>query len=303
MENFEQLIDDFLMYLKLERGLTENTTVNYFYDLQKFFSYVGQEITDIEKIEEQHVRSFIYSLNELYSAQTQSRILSSLNTFYSYLLLENIVENNPIQFIEHPKVSRKLPVYLTLEEIEEVLDQINRNTYEGDRNYVILECLYSFGLRVSEVISLKLSDVFFEEGFIRVYGKGNKERLVPMAGQTSDLLKSYIKYTRPELVNDNHVTDVLFLNRRGKALTRAMIFTVVKNAARMSSIEKEISPHTFRHSFATHLLENGANLFAIQSMLGHESITTTEIYLHLEKSALKQVIDEFHPWSKTKKEA
>lgn len=303
MEKFEQLIDDFLMYLRLERGLTVNTTINYSFDLRKFFNYLHQEVDDVSKVDEQHVRSFVYSLGDTYSAQTQSRILSSLNTFFSYLLLENKVEHNPIQFIEHPKLTRKLPVYLSVEEIEEVLDQIDRNTYEGDRNYVILECLYSFGLRVSEVITLRMSNVFFEEGFIRVLGKGNKERLVPMAKQTSDLLKSYIKYTRPELVNDNHLTDVLFLNRRGKPLTRAMIFTVVKNAARQSGILKEISPHTFRHSFATHLLENGANLFAIQSMLGHESITTTEIYLHVEKSALRQVIEDFHPWSKPKKEA
>lgn len=303
MEKFEQIIEEFMMYLRLERGLSDNTSVSYSYDLQKFFSYIQEEISSITQVQEHHIREFVYFLGDRYSPQTQARILSSLNTFFSFLVLEKKIEHNPIQFVEHPKLDRKLPVYLTLEEIELLLDQIDRNTYEGDRNYVILDSLYSFGLRVSEVIALKLSDIFFEDGFIRVFGKGNRERLVPMAEQTQDLLKSYIKYTRPELVNDHHITDVLFLNRRGKPLTRAMIFTIVKNAAKMAGISKSVSPHTLRHSFATHLLENGANLFAIQAMLGHESITTTEIYLHVENSALRKVMEEFHPWSKIKKEA
>lgn len=303
MEKFEEITNDFLAYLKLERGLSENTLINYKYDLHKFLRFLAKEINEVNEIEEQHVRAFVYTLNDQYSPLTQSRILSSLSTFFSYLLLDEKIDANPMQFIEHPKTSRKLPVFLTLEEIELILDQIDRNTYEGDRNYVILDCLYSFGLRVSELTSLRMSDVFFDEGFIRIFGKGNKERLVPMAPQTKDLLISYIKYTRPELVNDNFPTDVLFLNRRGKPLTRAMIFTVVKNASRLTGITKEVSPHTFRHSFATHLLENGANLFAIQSMLGHESVTTTEIYVHVEKSALKKIIEDFHPWVKQQKEA
>lgn len=303
MENFYKLIEDFETYAKLERGLSINTVINYRYDLEKFYQFIKDDLTSINQVRDTTIREFIYSLDNKYSSKTQSRIISSLNTFFMYLLLEEIVSENPIRFIEHPKAEIKLPVYLTLSEIELIMDQIDRNTYEGDRNYVILEMLYSCGLRVSELTALRISDLFLEEDFIRVLGKGNKQRLVPIANQTKELIEDYIKYTRIELVNDNYVTDVLFLNRRGKPLTRAMIFTIVKNAARMSEVRKEVSPHTFRHSFATHLLENGANLFAIQAMLGHESITTTEIYTHIENSALKQVISEFHPWVKQKKEA
>lgn len=302
MENLYIPIEkDFLSYLKLERGLSDNTLVNYSYDLKKFFDFISQSDLHLADVKDDNIREFIYSLHTNYSAQTQSRILSTLNSFFTFLLLEEIVTENPLKFIEHPKMSRKLPTYLSVEEVELLLDNVDRNTYEGDRNYVILEVLYSCGLRVSEAISLKMSDLFFDEGFIRILGKGNKQRLVPIAHHTISLLKSYLKYTRPELVNDQYVTEALFLNRRGKPLTRAMIFTIVKQTSKLAGINKDVSPHTLRHSFATHMLENGADLFSIQAMLGHESITTTEIYLHIEKSSLKRVIEEFHPWVNNKK--
>lgn len=296
--NEANILDDFLDYLRLEKGLAPLTLENYSYDLMKFFDFLGEKISDWKSVDEESIRAFIYSLNENYSAQTQARILSSLNGFFKFLLLEKKIEHNPVRFIENPKLQKKLPEYLTVEEVELLLDQVDRNTNEGDRNYCILEVLYSCGLRVSELITLKISDIFKKEGFVRVLGKGNKERLVPIAEHTLDLIDYYLKSTRPELAKNHSPSDILFLNRRGKPLTRAMIFTIVKKNAQLAGIKKNVSPHTLRHSFATHLLENGANLFAIQTMLGHESIQTTEIYMHIEQESLKSTIENFHPWNK-----
>lgn len=296
--NEANILDDFLDYLRLEKGLAPLTLENYSYDLMKFFDFLGEKISDWKSVDEESIRAFIYSLNENYSAQTQARILSSLNGFFKFLLLEKKIEHNPVRFIENPKLQKKLPEYLTVEEVELLLDQVDRNTNEGDRNYCILEVLYSCGLRVSELITLKISDIFKKEGFVRVLGKGNKERLVPIAEHTLDLIDYYLKSTRPELAKNHSPSDILFLNRRGKPLTRAMIFTIVKKNAQLAGIKKNVSPHTLRHSFATHLLENGANLFAIQAMLGHESIQTTEIYMHIEQESLKSTIENFHPWNK-----
>lgn len=296
--NEANILDDFLDYLRLEKGLAPLTLENYSYDLMKFFDFLGEKISDWKSVDEESIRAFIYSLNENYSAQTQARILSSLNGFFKFLLLEKKIEHNPVRFIENPKLQKKLPEYLTVEEVELLLDQVDRNTNEGDRNYCILEVLYSCGLRVSELITLKISDIFKKEGFVRVLGKGNKERLIPIAEHTLDLIDYYLKSTRPELAKNHSPSDILFLNRRGKPLTRAMIFTIVKKNAQLAGIKKNVSPHTLRHSFATHLLENGANLFAIQAMLGHESIQTTEIYMHIEQESLKSTIENFHPWNK-----
>lgn len=293
----EKLIKDFSVYLRLERGLSENTLINYQLDIEKFFNFLAVEIQSIDQVGEEEVRAFIYSIGNFYSTATQARFLASLNSFFTYLQLEERIRHNPVKFIEHPKMERKLPVVLTLDEIYKIIDTIPDTTLEEQRNKVMLETLYSCGFRVSELISLKISDLFFDEGFVRVIGKGNKQRLVPIAPHTQEAIFYYLSELRGKMVNQLFSTDVLFLNRRGKPLTRAMIFILVKKYAQLAGITKEVSPHTFRHSFATHLLENGANLFAIQAMLGHESITTTEIYTHIEQSALKNVIENFHPWN------
>ncbi|WP_372473537.1 site-specific tyrosine recombinase/integron integrase [Capnocytophaga sp. ARDL2] len=293
----EKLIKDFSVYLRLERGLSENTLINYQLDIEKFLNFLAVEIQSIDQVGEEEVRAFIYSIGNFYSTATQARFLASLNSFFTYLQLEERIRHNPVKFIEHPKMERKLPVVLTLDEIYKIIDTIPDTTLEEQRNKVMLETLYSCGFRVSELISLKISDLFFDEGFVRVIGKGNKQRLVPIAPHTQEAIFYYLSELRGKMVNQLFSTDVLFLNRRGKPLTRAMIFILVKKYAQLAGITKEVSPHTFRHSFATHLLENGANLFAIQAMLGHESITTTEIYTHIEQSALKNVIENFHPWN------
>lgn len=294
MDNY---IDQFKYYLRLERGVAENTIVSYIYDLEKFQQFLGSG-THISKAQENDVRSFIYFVSEYLSAASQARIISSLNHFYSFLILQNILENNPVTFIELPKKVKKLPTVLTVEEVDLLLLMNDLNTNEGRRNCAMVETLYSCGLRVSELISLRLSDLYFEEGFIKVLGKGSKQRFVPIAPSAIEKIKLYIDMARSELKIKPEAEDILFLNRRGGQLTRAMIFTIIKKLTTLAGINKKISPHTLRHSFATHLLENGADLRAIQMMLGHESITTTEVYLHLDKQKLKSAVEKFHPWNK-----
>src|SRR5690606_34869166 len=293
MDNY---IEQFTIYLKLERGVAENTLINYLYDLEKFQQFLGDE-NDFLKVQETDIRNFIYFLADFLAPATQARILSSLNHFYSFLILQNLLDNNPVTFIELHNQAQKLPIVLSVHEIDLLLSCINFNTLEGVRNDAIIETMYSCGLRVSEVISLKLSDLFFDEGFIKVNGKGSKQRFVPIASSAIKKINHYVKNIRTQIKIKQEAEDVLFLNRRGAQLTRAMIFTILKDLAKLSGINKNISPHTLRHSFATHLLENGADLRSIQLMLGHESITTTEVYLHLDRQKLKQEVEKFHPWN------
>lgn len=290
-------IRNYKNYLKLERGLSENSILSYEQDVLKLFTYV-QSLTEAispEKITEEDIQYFLYSIADVVAPTTQSRIISGLKSFFDFLLLETYIEKSPMELIESPKTGRKLPDVLSVEEIDQLLSFIDLSTNEGSRNKVLLEMLYSCGLRVSELISLRLSDLFFEEGFIRIIGKGSKHRFVPIGMHTIQQVNTYITEIRNGMNVEFSSSDVLFLNRRGKKLTRAMIFTIIKNLVAASGIQKNISPHTFRHSFATHLLENGADIRAIQLMLGHESITTTEIYTHLSKEHLKTVLFEFHP--------
>lgn len=294
---WHQALSDFKNYLLLERGLAENSVFNYSLDIKKLINYL--EVNSIaispDKISEEILQQFIYEVAKVVNARSQSRIISGLKSFFIYLIFEGYRENNPMELIESPKIGRKLPDTLSLDEIDNLINAVDLSTKEGERNQAIIETLYGCGLRVSELIDLKLSDLFFNEGFIKVTGKGNKQRFVPIGDVTQQYISEYIRNSRTLVPLKKKASDVLFLNRRGNILTRAMIFTIVKNLAIAADLQKNISPHTFRHSFATHLLENGADLRAIQQMLGHESITTTEIYMHVDKSHLQKVITEFHP--------
>ena len=289
-------IEQFTYYLKLERGVAENTIINYLYDLEKFQQFLASDI-DIKNVQEPDVRNFIYFIADFLASSTQARILSSLNHFYNFLILQNVIENNPVTFIELPRQTRKLPVVLSVDEIDLLQSSINFGNEEGIRNDAIIETIYSCGLRVSELIGLKLSDLYFDEGFIKVLGKGSKQRFVPIASSAVKKINNYIIESRSKLKIKSEAEDILFLNRRGAQLTRAMIFTILKDLTKIAGLTKNVSPHTLRHSFATHLLENGADLRSIQLMLGHESITTTEVYLHLDKQKLKQEVEKFHPWN------
>ena len=292
MDNY---IEQFQYYLKLERGVAENTIVNYLYDLEKFQQFLGDEIS-FTAVQDQDIRAFIHFLSDFLAPATQARILASINHFYSFLVLQAVVSQNPVTFIELPKQSRKLPVVLSVEEIDLMQSFLTEKTPEEIRNKAIVETLYSCGLRVSELVDLKLSELYFNEGFIRVFGKGSKQRFVPIAPVAIEKINVYLKEVRPKWNIKPEAEDILFLNRRGAKLTRAMIFTIVKRLTAQAGISKTVSPHTLRHSFATHLLENGADLRSIQAMLGHESITTTEIYMHLDRQKLKEEVDKFHPW-------
>lgn len=290
-------LHDFEHFLKIERGLSDNTIASYSLDVQKLIRYLEQLDNAIAplKIDAETVQQFLYELAKSANARTQSRVISGLRSFFDYLLFENYRTDNPLEQIEAPKIGRKLPDTLSIQEIDRMVTAIDLSKPLGERNRAIIETLYSCGLRVSELTHLKLSDLYFEEDFIKVTGKGNKQRFVPIGNSTKKFINLYRQHSRSTLNINPLFMDTLFLNQRGKQLTRAMIFTIVKDLAQQAGIQKNISPHTFRHSFATHLLENGADLRAIQMMLGHESITTTEIYVHLDKSHLKDVINKFHP--------
>ena len=295
--NWEQAIQDYSNYLKLERGLSNNSISSYSLDIRKLVSYVHDLRLNInpDKIEIQTVQQFIYHSAKSINPRSQSRLISALRGFFDYLIFENYMTINPLELIESPKIGRKLPDTLSIEEIDTLISSIDLGTPQGERNRAIIETLYSCGLRVSELTNIKISDLFFEEGFIKVTGKGNKQRFVPIGSLTQKYIELYKDDVRPHVPIVEEHQDTLFLNRRGKQLTRAMIFTIVKQLTAKAGINKIISPHTFRHSFATHLLENGADLRAIQLMLGHESITTTEIYMHVDKSHLSKVINTYHP--------
>jgi|TARA_Y100000385_G_C13070441_1_gene628784 integrase/recombinase XerD len=295
--NWEQAIQDYSNYLKLERGLSNNSISSYSLDIRKLVSYIHDLRLNInpDKIEIQTVQQFIYHSAKSINPRSQSRLISALRGFFDYLIFENYMTINPLELIESPKIGRKLPDTLSIEEIDTLISSIDLGTPQGERNRAIIETLYSCGLRVSELTNIKISDLFFEEGFIKVTGKGNKQRFVPISSLTQKYIELYKDDVRPHVPIVEEHQDTLFLNRRGKQLTRAMIFTIVKQLTAKAGINKIISPHTFRHSFATHLLENGADLRAIQLMLGHESITTTEIYMHVDKSHLSKVINTYHP--------
>ncbi|HLT52487.1 MAG TPA: site-specific tyrosine recombinase XerD [Flavobacteriaceae bacterium] len=294
---WSQTLTDFKLYLKIERGLSKNSIENYALDVQKLIDYLEEHNTSISPIdiEKNQILEFVYTISKTVNPRSQSRIISGLRSFFGYLVFEDYRKDNPMDLIESPKIGRKLPDSLSVEEINKLIAAIDLSTPEGERNRAILETLYGCGLRVSELTNLKLSDLFFEEGFIKITGKGDKQRLVPIVSATQKYINLYRKEIRSHITVKPGHEDTLFLNRRGKQLTRAMIFTIIKNLCETIGLKKSISPHTFRHSFATHLLENGADLRAIQLMLGHESITTTEIYVHADRKHLKGVIDKFHP--------
>ncbi|MBT8210737.1 MAG: site-specific tyrosine recombinase XerD [Eudoraea sp.] len=290
-------LKDYQNYLRIERGLAENSITNYLADVEKLVRFLdtsGSEATPLS-IDRELVQRFIYELARILNPRSQARVISGLRSFFNYLIFEGYREDNPTDLLESPKTGRKLPDTLSVAEIDQLVEAIDRSKPEGERNRAILETLYGCGLRVSELISLRLSDLFFEEGFIRITGKGNKQRFVPVSPATQKAIDLYRKEVRPHRKIDKGFEDILYLNRRGKQLTRAMIFTIIRQLAEKIGLKKTISPHTFRHSFATHLLENGADLRAIQQMLGHESITTTEVYMHVDRSHLAQIVQKFHP--------
>ena len=290
---WQQVLKDFEYYLKIERGMSPNSVVSYLLDMEKLLRFLSiHQLTDTPvSITADTLRTFIYEESKQLKARSQSRLISSLKCFFKYLMLENYREDYPMEYMDTPKFGMRLPDTLSVEEIDRLIAGIDLSTDEGHRNRAIIETLYGCGLRVSELVSLRLSDLFFEEGFVRVLGKGNKQRLVPIGAHTQKEINNYVLHQRKKVPEVKEFADIVFLNRRGKQLTRAMIFTIIKRAAEAIGLTKQISPH----SFATHLLENGANLRAIQLMLGHESITTTEIYTHVEHSYLSQVINTYHP--------
>lgn len=299
--NWQQYLKSFKNYLKLERSLSDNSIEAYLRDVEKLWQFCDSEYGNLSptQIDLNHLRSFLKQIAEWgISARSQARIISGLKAFFKFLLLEDIVSIDPTELLEAPKLSRKLPEVLSVEEINLIEAQIDRSKPEGERNLAIIETMYSCGLRVSEVIGLQISNLYLNEGFIRVTGKGNKERLVPIGSSATKYIKLYTNSIRNHQTIKPEAEDILFLNRRGNKLTREMVFMVIKDLVNKAGIEKNVSPHTFRHSFATHLIEGGADLRAVQEMLGHESITTTEIYTHLDRDFLKSAILQFHPRSK-----
>ena len=297
MNSWQSYIKSFQSYLRIERGLSKNTIENYSFDLERLCNFLIENNIDVSpvKINDETIQQFIYSVANEVNARSQARIISGLKSFFTYLISEDYRNDNPLELIETPRTGRKLPDTLAVNEIDNLINAIDLATNEGERNRAMLETLYGCGLRVSELVDLKISDLFFDEGFLKITGKGNKQRFVPIGELTQKFIEIYSNNNRVHLNIQKGFEDTLFLNRRGRKLTRAMIFTIVKDLSVKIELNKTISPHTFRHSFATHLLENGADLRSIQLMLGHESITTTEIYVHLDRTHLSKVIADFHP--------
>ncbi len=293
---WERYIKHFVSYLKIEKGLAENSILAYQRDVLNLMDFAIKQNIEVEAIRVVHLKAFLTSIHELgIGARSQARMISGIKQFFLFLILEDVIKNDPSELLEMPKIGKKLPEVLDIEEIDALIAAINLSKNEGHRNRAMLETLYSCGLRVSELVNLRFSDLFFEEGFIRVIGKGNKERLVPVSPSVEKEIGIYNDFIRRHQHIQPGNENVVFLNRRGAKLTRVMIFTIIKNLANEIGLQKNISPHTFRHSFATHLLEGGANLRAIQEMLGHESITTTEIYTHLDQRFIREAIISFHP--------
>jgi len=296
LKNWERYIKQFVHYLKIERSLAENSIFAYQQDIAKLRDFCESYTLSPEHIQTGHLKQFVAELYDMgLSARSQARIISGWKQFFDFLLLEEIRKDDPSESLELPKIGRKLPEVLTIEEIDAMLAAIDLSSNEGQRNKAIIETLYSCGLRVSELVNLRFEDCFFDEGFLRVIGKGNKERLVPVSPSVIEEVSVYAENDRENVPIKKGNEAIVFLNRRGAQLTRVMIFTIVKRLADLAGIKKTISPHTFRHSFATHLIEGGANLRAVQDMLGHESITTTEIYTHLDQRFLREAILTYHP--------
>lgn len=301
--NRVQLLQAFQNHLYLEKSLADNSIEAYLHDVRMLLDYLQENNTDIQiqSIDINELRNFLIKLSEIgIGSSSQARILSGIKAFFSFLIDEQLIHNNPASLISSPKIGKNLPDVLHFEEIEAMIQSIDLSQVHGHRNKTILETMYACGLRVSELIELKISQIFFNEGFIRVIGKGNKERLVPIGDSTLQLIKNYIQQNRSMLHIHPKASDILFINNRGKGMSRQMVYLIVKKAAEDANVRKRISPHTFRHSFATHLLEGGADLRAVQQMLGHSSITTTEIYTHIDRSYLRDAIIAFHPRSRKK---
>ena len=294
---WEESILDYSHYLKIERGLSSHTLKNYIRDVKKLISFLNKKKISSSPIaiKDEVIQQFIYEIAKEISPRSQARIISGLRSYFNYLIFENYRASNPTDLIETPKIGVKLPDTLSEQEINNLISAIDLSKAEGERNRAMLETMYSCGLRVSELIDLKISDLFFDEGFIKIVGKGNKERFIPIHFSAQKYIILYMNEIRKQLKIKKGFEDTLFLNRRGKSLSRQMIFMILKDLAIKIDLNKKISPHTFRHSFATHLLKNGADLRAIQQMLGHESITTTEVYVHLDTSYLKEIVEKYHP--------
>lgn len=287
-------------YLKLEKSLSQNSVAAYINDINKLVDFLetNQKRVAPERVKLQHLKSFVEWLNNKgVSPRTQARTISGIKSFYKYLLIEGKISSDPTALLESPKIGRKLPDILSMEEIDTLIDAIDLEKPEGQRNKAMLETLYSCGLRVSELVNLKLTNLFFDQGFIKIEGKADKERLVPVSNRATEEINKYMNGYRKKLNIHKDSENILFLNRRGKKLSRVMVFTIIKNLSQKIDLNKKISPHTFRHSFATHLINGGADLRAVQEMLGHESILTTEIYTHLDRDYLKDTIHQYHPRS------
>ncbi len=287
-------------FLRIEKSLSQNSVAAYINDINKFTSFLEIETKKIppEKVRLQHLKRFTVWLGEKgVSPRTQARTLSGIKSFFRYLMVEEKISNDPTVLLESPRIGRKLPEVLSVEEIDRMIGSVDLSKPEGQRNRAILETLYSCGLRVTELVNLKLSNLFFDQGFIKIEGKGEKERLVPISQRARDEITKYMEVFRVEQAGNKESSNIVFLNRRGKKLSRVMIFTIIKGVAEKAGITRNISPHTLRHSFATHLVNGGADLRAVQEMLGHESILTTEIYTHLDRDYLRSTVQQFHPRS------
>ncbi|MCC8134814.1 MAG: site-specific tyrosine recombinase XerD [Tannerellaceae bacterium] len=300
MQQGKDIVNKYQIYLRLEKSLSPNSVEAYLTDLQKLLRFILSEQIPVTEVTYAHLQQFVAQLHDIgIHPRSQARIISGIKSFYRFLLLEDYIQSDPTELLESPKIGLKLPEILTVNEINKMIECIDLSLPEGQRNRAILEVLYSCGLRVSELTALRFSDVYFEEGFIKVEGKGSKQRLVPISPVALHEIKNYL-YDRNRIQVKKGFEDILFLSRRGTSLSRIMIFHMIKQYTGMAGIKKNISPHTFRHSFATHLLEGGANLRAIQEMLGHEKITTTEIYTHIDREFLRREILEHHPRNKKK---
>lgn len=294
---WRKLLEAYEVYLKLERGLAENTIQSYAYDVQNFIDYIEKNNQTIHpnKCNKEDLQAYVYALSKTVNARSQARQISGLKGFFNFLIFEGHRTDSPMDLIETPKIGRKLPQVLSIDEIDQLLQCMNPQTNLGQRNLTILETLYGSGLRVSELINLNISSIDFEEQLLLITGKGNKQRLVPLGKICAQQLWYYLEEIRPRFQPKAGHQDIVFLNQNGRRLTRAMIFTIVRNASRQADLKKKISPHVFRHSFATHLLENGADLRSIQIMMGHENLTTTEVYMHVDTRHLTKTLYRFHP--------
>jgi len=295
---WKDTIKEFKNYLRLEKSMSGNSIEAYLHDIEKLHQFLdiqGKQVAP-DKVLLKDIREFLKWLNEFgVSPRTQSRILSGIRSFYKYLIMDDQIQNDPTELIEFPKIGRKLPDVLTVVEIDQLEAAIDLSKPEGHRNKAMIETMYSCGLRVSELVNLKISNLYLDEGFVRVVGKGNKERLVPIGSKSIKEIELYFKSHRTHVEVQKGFEDIVFINSRGKNLSRVMVFIIIKNLAEKIGLTKQISPHTFRHSFATHLIEGGADLRAVQEMLGHESILTTEIYTHIDREFLREAIIRFHP--------